>query len=155
MEIPTCCRCNERPRLERTKKPGTYQSYCAICKSQYHREYYEKNREHLKERGRYHYRKDPDRMRDYSLRRLYGISLEEYYDLCETQGNRCFICQRTPQEADKRHGRLHVDHDHATGAIRGLLCAPCNRALGLLSEDTQSMRRMIAYMERSHVGSGC
>jgi len=43
---------------------------------------------------------------------------------------------------------LHLDHDHATGAVRGWLCGPCNRALGLLQDSPERCRQLAAYMER-------
>lgn len=61
------------------------------------------------------------------LRRCYGITLEDYNDLYDQQEGRCAICK----EEEKREGWwLHVDHDHSTGEIRGLLCSVCNLALG-------------------------
>jgi hypothetical protein len=53
-----------------------------------------------------------------------GVTDEEYAVMLEAQGGGCAICGAKPKTR-----RLHVDHDHATGKVRGLLCHRCNRAL--------------------------
>ncbi len=70
--------------------------------------------------------------------RRYGITLTQYGQLLEFQGGRCAICERPP-------GQLHlsVDHDHETGAVRGLLCQRCN---ALLEVAVQYREAIDAYM---------
>lgn len=76
--------------------------------------------------------------------KTYGLSGEQYDRLYEEQGGRCYICQR----ANGRSKRLAVDHDHATGAVRGLLCKMCNRdVLGHLRDSTDALKRAIDYLE--------
>lgn len=53
-----------------------------------------------------------------------GVDDATYTALLEAQDGHCAICPNTPKTR-----RLHVDHDHATGSVRGLLCHRCNRAL--------------------------
>ncbi len=65
-----------------------------------------------------------------NLKHAYGISLEDYKSMLEAQGGACAICKR-PQK-DKRGFPLHVDHDHGSEAVRGLLCNGCNRLIGCL-----------------------
>jgi hypothetical protein len=62
--------------------------------------------------------------RDWNLRRRYGISSEEYETLLDAQDGVCAICKSPPKK-----NRLHVDHCHETGLVRGLLCAHCNSSL--------------------------
>ena len=59
----------------------------------------------------------------------YGITLDDYEALSAAQDNRCLIC------GDAETGGLHVDHDHRTGRVRGLLCGRCNKAIGLFDDD--------------------
>ncbi len=66
-----------------------------------------------------------ERERDRRLRRLYGISQRVYRTMLTTQNGHCAICPRAP----KAGKNLHVDHDHKTGRVRGLLCFRCNRRL--------------------------
>lgn len=78
------------------------------------------------------------------LARRYGMTIEQYDAMSEAQGGVCAICKREP-EGTSRWGRLHVDHDHDTGEIRGLLCAPCNTALGKF-KTTEVLMAAIAYL---------
>lgn len=84
--------------------------------------------------------KSPGLMRQY----LYGISPEEYERLFQSQGGRCAIC-RTDQPNGKG---FHLDHDHATGAIRGILCSSCNNGLGRFRDDPAHLQAAIAYLAR-------
>jgi hypothetical protein len=80
-----------------------------------------------------------------SLKRWLGLTEREYERLLNHQNARCAICRCSPAEAPK--SRLHVDHCHATGLIRGLLCSPCNTAIGLLREDPSALAAAIAYLK--------
>lgn len=62
--------------------------------------------------------------REYSLKRLYGITLEQYNKLLSKQHHKCGVCKRPAADFKTN---LCVDHDHTTGHIRGLLCTFCNR----------------------------
>ena len=76
------------------------------------------------------------------LMRKYGITLKQYEAMLEEQGGGCFICER-PQRDDIS---LHVDHDHSTGKIRGILCFPCNNALADLQDDPELLRKAASYV---------
>lgn len=73
-----------------------------------------------------------------STRSRYGLSEQEFAKL-EAVGA-CPICTRSGVP-------MEVDHDHQTGAVRAILCSRCNSGLGLFCEDTDLMRRAIAYLE--------
>jgi hypothetical protein len=80
----------------------------------------------------------------------YGISATEYAALLESQEGACAICRRPERAVDPRTGKprqLAVDHCHATGRIRGLLCYNCNVAIGLLHEDPWTTVAACAYLE--------
>jgi hypothetical protein len=76
-----------------------------------------------------------------SLQRKYGLSSEDYYLLVAKQEGRCFICGRLP---GKR--RLAVDHCHATGRVRGLLCMDCNQFIGHIKDSVEAARRVVDYL---------
>ena len=86
-------------------------------------------------------------MRDYSYQTKYNFSVEEYNVMFEEQGGVCKICH-LPQ-TNKRFTHLCVDHDHDTGKVRGLLCDPCNRAIGLLKDDERILLNAIEYLRSS------
>ena len=73
-------------------------------------------------------------------RRLYGLNEEEYNNMILSQNNLCAICNKP---SDKT---LHIDHDHATGMVRGLLCHNCNTGIGMLQEDLIILNRAIEYL---------
>jgi hypothetical protein len=77
------------------------------------------------------------------LKRKYGITLEQYDEMLRAQGGVCAICTREPHPTIS----LHVDHDHETGALRGLLCFPCNQAIGSLREDPFLLRAAADYLD--------
>lgn len=82
--------------------------------------------------------KESERRRRY--RRLYGITVEQYDAHVAAQGGTCAICGTAPEQ------RLAVDHDHDTGAVRGLLCFTCNAGLGLLGDSVVRLARALAYL---------
>lgn len=85
-------------------------------------------------------------MRVGHLRRQYGITAEQYDTLLAAQGGVCAVCQR-PETRAHKSGELYelaVDHDHATGAVRGFLCGLCNQAIGFMDDDPG---RLIAAAE--------
>lgn len=81
-------------------------------------------------------------LRQTHLKTKYGITLQDYDEMLERQDGGCAICGRPPR-ADIS---LHVDHDHGTGLVRGLLCFPCNNALGLMGDDPARLARAIDYL---------
>lgn len=84
------------------------------------------------------------RGREDQLRR-YGLSVAAYDALLDSQGGACAICGRTKSD-DTRGYRLAVDHNHETGAVRGLLCGYCNRAIGLMRDDPELLEKAAQYL---------
>lgn len=82
-----------------------------------------------------------DKSRDARYKKLFGITLADYNAMFAAQGGKCAICRK---ESTKRH--LSVDHDHVTGAVRSLLCAGCNQALGLFRDDPDILVAATQYL---------
>lgn len=82
------------------------------------------------------------RDREQWLQGQYGLTHEQVRVMREAQGDGCAICGKNK--------RLQVDHDHETGRIRGLLCGPCNRALGRFGDTIEGLMRAVAYLQRHH-----
>lgn len=77
--------------------------------------------------------------------RKYGITLDQYDEMAEEQDHKCALCGMPETTSNKE--RLCIDHDHDTGRVRRLLCSNCNRALGLLRDDSVLLRAAAAYIE--------
>lgn len=108
------------------------------------------NREKRKEYDRRYYAGNKEEFRRGWFRREYGLPLEVYNTLIDGQHFSCSICS-APDFSDGKH--LRIDHDHATGWVRGLLCDLCNRALGFLRDDPELVNRAAAYL-RFHKREG-
>lgn len=78
--------------------------------------------------------------------RTHGLTPAAYDQMVRDQDGRCPICGDAPR-------RLYVDHNHRTGALRGLLCDVCNRAIGQLRDDPVVLRRAAEYLEKHTAAS--
>lgn len=76
------------------------------------------------------------------VKKIYGLADGDYGRIYLFQARRCAICQRSTGTTRK----LSVDHDHATGLVRGLLCRPCNDFLGWIRDDPAAGRRLHNYL---------
>lgn len=79
------------------------------------------------------------------LARKYNLTIDAYESLEEEQDGRCAVCRTLP----KPGRRLHVDHDHHTMQVRGLLCGSCNAALGLMDENEQLIDALASYARKA------
>ena len=93
-------------------------------------------------------RRHPEVIRRSNLKHAHGLTPAQYDQMLEAQGGVCAACG-TPEVGRNQYGvvSLAIDHDHATGAVRGLLCMRCNRALGLLGDSLGTISRLLAYRE--------
>lgn len=154
----TCTTClNVKPLTEFHTKRGTAMPSCKACRSVYmklhylknrerertiRKDWYEKNKAAVCEKMRTDRLADPEKFIIQRRLRKYGLTKSQYEEKLMAQKNRCEMCQRdfttTP----------YIDHCHATGKTRGLLCSPCNTAFGLYREDVAVLKRSIAYAEK-------
>lgn len=121
--LKTCNKCG----LEKPHYKSERGNTCIDCK---------------KESRRVRYAKQKEQEREYHLQKKYNISQEVYEHMYSLQGGACKICE-------KNFPRLHVDHDHKTGNVRGLLCGSCNRAIGLLKDDVSNLTNAINYINNA------
>lgn len=92
------------------------------------------------------YRRNPEKYRADELRRRYGITPDEYDDILADQGGACACCGASDAG---HHGTFHVDHEHSTGKVRGLLCSNCNTGIGKLGDDLPGVLRAVNYLLRA------
>lgn len=121
--------------------------YCGDpCKQKaFHRRHPEK----VKANARAFAASHPDYFRSVVLMK-YGITLEQYDAKMDEQGGLCAIC-RQPETRKHRAGQtysLAVDHDHNTGAVRGLLCRDCNRGIGVFGDRADLIEAAAHYLRR-------
>lgn len=124
-----------------------------MCKPCY-KSQYEKNRRasdpeframKIESSKKWHQAQGPEYRFDRWLKRQYGITIADYYDMLTAQGGRCAVCRTD----DPCHGRLFfcVDHDHLTNEVRGLLCDDCNLAAGKMKDDPVLLIRLADYLK--------
>lgn len=78
------------------------------------------------------------------IEQKYGLSPEDFTLLLEEQSHCCAVCEMPFSELSNKS--THVDHDHDTGVIRGILCSNCNTGLGLLGDTIEAIQRALAYV---------
>jgi hypothetical protein len=94
-----------------------------------------------------YYAANADRQRERNYLKAYGITVAQYEELLESQGGVCAICGRPETRIQQgKVKRLHVDHCHSTGVVRGLLCAACNTGIGLLQDDPDIIARALEHV---------
>lgn len=129
-----CRDCDEVKPLDefvRAKKVSGRGSYCKPCQ----------NARTDESRLRLH-----GGSREYHLRHRYGIGVADVERMLEEQGGACLICDKPDPE--------HVDHDHETGKVRGILCFNCNQGLGNFRDDVRSLTRAVGYLMRGSSWKG-
>lgn len=119
----------------------------------YRKDYYEANKERLlaqqRERGRKNYAAKPDgyraRAKTFRLKQ-YGLTTRQFEEMLKAQNGMCLICvvKMDPPA---------VDHCHATGKVRGLLCRGCNSALGLFRESAEMLDAAAQYLRKASSGA--
>lgn len=124
------------------------QKRCGRCQTTKPPEEFNKNsakKDGLQERCRdcqkLHYESNdgPIKNRAFQLKRKYDLTLESYDKMLLAQEGKCLICKNDEE-------KLVVDHDHMTGAVRGLLCSGCNRGLGFFKDKAENLQRAAEYV---------
>jgi len=147
-----CCRCKTRYPLfnfhKSTRNIDGLRGYCKSCSTEMNKEYYHNNKE--KEAVRQKIWNDNNKEsralthRKNNYKRNYGITIEEYEEMLDEQDGKCSICNTdTPSDGK----RLHIDHNHNTGKVRGLLCNNCNHGLGQFKDNQNLLAMAIQYLK--------
>jgi len=132
-----CSKCKlDKPKSEFCKDVGKKDGLCSHCKSCT----YKRGKEYSKTSTNKKYR------RKYHLKKKYGITLEDYDKILESQNGKCAICEI---DNPGNKGRFCVDHDHETGKNRGLICDDCNVGLGRFKDSTNILTKAIEYLVKN------
>ena len=144
LKICTSCGVTKERSEFSKSKDGMYgpilRSNCRLCCADQARKWFRDNKVRAK-----------NNRHRYALAKNYGLTIERYEELLNAQGGVCAICGKDEPNEHGRTGtrfKLSVDHCHDTNRVRGLLCQKCNRALGLLGDDVDLLRKAIDYLER-------
>lgn len=138
----------ERVNRFHSKNPGKRTEYSKRWRAKYPEKAKALGREQQRRR-QLRYGTEKRRLIAYKslLKRKYGITLADYERMLVEQKGGCAVCSGiTPYG---RGDRWHVDHDHKTGKVRGLLCSRCNTALGLM-QDSVTVAESAAQYLRKH-----
>lgn len=144
METKKCSKCKEyKLKMQFAKynrRTDGLQNSCKECARNQSSKWYYMNK--MKAKGKL-------------LKRKYGISLDEYEELFNSQYGICAICNRKETVNSNKGAtvkKLAVDHCHKTGKIRGLLCHFCNTAIGAFQDDTDLLEKAISYIKKHKQG---
>ncbi len=140
-----CSKCGENKEdclfnKSRASKDGL-SAYCKQCNKEYYNKYKKDNPEKIKKLSKDYYNLNKDRYRHNNYLRDFGITLDDYNRQLELQDHKCAICGETGNKA------LAVDHCHATGKVRGLLCWRCNATLGKFEDKLELFLAAITYLQ--------
>lgn len=87
---------------------------------------------------------NPTDWREHHLQRNYGLTLEAWNAMLESQNGCCAICKEKPNGNQP----FNVDHNHVTDKVRAILCTPCNTAIGKMKDSPVRLRAAADYLER-------
>jgi hypothetical protein len=154
-----CSGCNTTKNLkefgvDNSEKDG-HRFQCKICRNAKQRIYSKNNIELIKERNSkksesrklyYKSAKGIESSRRAHLKRMFGMTLEEYNEKLFSQEGVCEICKKF--KVHSNHNFLAVDHCHNTNKIRGLLCYACNSGLGHFADNEEILNNAIKYLNK-------
>jgi len=117
------------------RRPENYS--CRACANERRKKYYYENNGREKARLK---------ARVIDLKK-YGLTQADVEAMLVRQQGKCLGCRAQLLEGERRGERFHIDHNHNTGVVRGLLCHGCNTALGLVGEQKSTLRRLMSYLD--------
>lgn len=139
----TCPDCGKEYSLPYVLRHERRRWRCDKCREKHAEEWKINNRDKLLEHRRKWAKNNPEKIREnsrkQSLRRKYGLTVEEYESILRGQGGVCLICKTVEK-------RFVVDHDHKTGRVRGILCHNCNLVIGHAKESVAILNRAAKYI---------
>ncbi len=172
-EEKTCRHCHRARSISDFSKDHTrgdgLHPYCRICRNEakrkrHHFRYHNDSeyREKLKLRDRLRWNgkrrenclkkwanRTSDQKKDAVIKCIYGISMADFYRILKEQNGVCAICCNYETRKDKYTGkpcRLHIDHDHQTRKVRGLLCMKCNNGIANFRENLEFLDNAKEYL---------
>lgn len=145
---------NYSKRRGGTKRGYTYS--CLECLRKYRKKRMLNNpkpfvRRNAKRREQYKDPKERQRQRNAMMKSRYGLTGRQYNALLKKQGGVCAICGNKSNHKTQKY--LHIDHNHSTGIVRGLLCIRCNTVIGSCKESIEILNKAAKYLYHRHLDS--
>ena len=135
MNTKVCNKCKKEKYITlfnfRKKKENKRRGTCKDCRNAQQKNWRDLNKKAIK---------------NYNLKLKFGINIDEYNELYNSQCSCCAICKSTKP----LYKYFNVDHCHITAEVRGLLCHRCNKALGLFKENINNLRHAIDYLVKDY-----
>lgn len=139
METKVCNKCHQTKAVteyhKSTANKGGRKPVCKQCASKRKQDWYQGNKDTSDRKAR-----------TYAIRRDYGITKETYDILMAQAGTHCKICYNRYTEGNSKFGKT-LDHCHTTGNIRGVICQACNKALGKVRDNPETLSNLINYLK--------
>jgi hypothetical protein len=110
-----------------------------------YRKWRENNRSTINTKRRAYYAKNTDKAYFGWTRKQYGVDREQYEEMMQTQNAKCAICGVDFSTLSRRPA---IDHNHATGEVRALLCNPCNARVGFVETEATYRVAVLSYLEQ-------
>lgn len=126
------------------EKNGRIRNQCKKCRNILVRKWQKNNKDKIKIATKRYYENNKNKVLFSAIERKYGITEVQYKEMMNNQKGVCFTCGETNGKK-----KLVVDHCHNTSKIRGLLCDSCNRSIGLLRENVNTLNNIINYLSIS------
>jgi len=138
---PKCKKVKDLDEFSTMKVRGKIASHCRECNREMLNEYYDT--ENGKKIKKQQYVRNKTTYKNSTLKRKFGISLDEYNQILIKQGGGCAICGKTEKENKKM---LAVDHCHETNKNRSLLCSSCNICIGFIEKNKLDIDAIKNYL---------
>ncbi len=172
--MKTCSKCKKRKPISKFYKDKTakngYRNWCKECRKKYEEIHYQNNKEKILKQHKKYQENHKKEILQYAkqyrethkteikkwrqthkkqikikfMLKTYGISLTEYNEILKKQKRLCAICGKK----FKNSGDCHIDHNHKTGKVGGLLCGKCNRGIGMFEENISILENAIKYLKK-------
>jgi hypothetical protein len=152
LDLPerTCIECNLIKSQEDFFHNGGHHTWCSECDTEHWRRL-KREAYHRMKQDTEKYEKHRSRLKSNSHRRSFSFLSDEYDRLFKLQDGFCAYCGQLETATNKKSGlvlALAVDHNHATGEPRALLCRSCNIAFGFMEENPERIRLLLQYAQK-------
>jgi hypothetical protein len=141
-EVKRCSKCGETKPLTEfhfRRDRNRYRAACKCCINKQNLDNYNNSDKSSHKRSAF----------IHNLKR-YGLTESVFLEMYEQQEHKCKICGRPiAYSTGNAMDSLHIDHDHETGKVRGLLCGDCNTGLGKFKDNTEILSKAIRYLNDS------